>query len=418
MKKKVKNKPIANQEINEPILNKQSRNSNIEFLRIVLMLLIIMHHYAMNNTKDLMGITSYNLTIWGGKIAVVTFVIISGYFLINSQFKIEKLLKLYFQVFFYSMLYLIIESIIDKSSLNLITILNYFFPISNKIYWFMSAYILLYILSPIIAKMLKGLTKEQYKKFLILVTILYIIPTNLLLQNRIENIELTFGFIYFFAIGGYIKLYGISYLENKKRKNIIILIITLSIAFIITEINDKIVANYDNQYLYQFIDKITMVRNTNSFIVVFCAILIFYIFKDIKIKNNKIINYIASKSLAAYLLHSNVNANIFKDEIFQKLFATNCIIESNSVGSLMASNTNLLNKITAIPTVALAQITNINAQLFLVIHAVIFSILLYAVAIVIDTLRVYILEKNIEKLLKKNIKIQTKLQAVNKFMNE
>ena len=38
----------------------------------------------------------------GGKLGVVIFVLISGYFLVDSKFKIKKLLKLFLEVLFYS----------------------------------------------------------------------------------------------------------------------------------------------------------------------------------------------------------------------------------------------------------------------------------------------------------------------------
>lgn len=69
------------------------RNSNLELLRIVSMILIIMHHYAVHGGFDLLN-TELDLNrIWiqilsiGGKIGVNCFVLITGYFMINSKFK-------------------------------------------------------------------------------------------------------------------------------------------------------------------------------------------------------------------------------------------------------------------------------------------------------------------------------------------
>ncbi|WP_189244288.1 acyltransferase family protein [Streptococcus macedonicus] len=79
----------------------RKRNSNIELLRIISMLLIVSHHFSVHGSfESLDSITMFN-KVWlqfiqlGGKIGVNIFVIISGYFLIqSSKNKLSKVLKL------------------------------------------------------------------------------------------------------------------------------------------------------------------------------------------------------------------------------------------------------------------------------------------------------------------------------------
>ena len=76
------------------------RESNIELLRILAMIMIIAHHFACHSNFDFpLTEVTFN-RVWiqfmhlGGKIGVDVFVLISGYFLINQkEIKVNKVLK-------------------------------------------------------------------------------------------------------------------------------------------------------------------------------------------------------------------------------------------------------------------------------------------------------------------------------------
>ena len=75
-----------------------NRKSNIELLRIIAIIMIIAHHYCLyGGWSKVSGLSINNaildFLVIGGKIGVAIFVLISGYFGINSEFKIKKLIK-------------------------------------------------------------------------------------------------------------------------------------------------------------------------------------------------------------------------------------------------------------------------------------------------------------------------------------
>lgn len=79
------------------------RESNIELLRIVLMVLIIMHHFSVHGTFAFTPELTFNkvfLQVFGlgGKAGVVAFVMITGYFMVSSSFKLHKFGKLVGQI--------------------------------------------------------------------------------------------------------------------------------------------------------------------------------------------------------------------------------------------------------------------------------------------------------------------------------
>lgn len=88
---------------------KQIRNSNIELLRIIAMLGIVLRH--MNGYGFLYpeGTYSFNFlltrcTNYTGNLGNILFMLISGYFLSNASFSWKKWLQIYAELFFYSSL--------------------------------------------------------------------------------------------------------------------------------------------------------------------------------------------------------------------------------------------------------------------------------------------------------------------------
>ena len=70
------------------------RSSNFELLRIICMVLIVAHHFAchsdFSSTISSLNNAVIKTLIIGGRLGVNVYVLISGYFLINSKFKINR----------------------------------------------------------------------------------------------------------------------------------------------------------------------------------------------------------------------------------------------------------------------------------------------------------------------------------------
>ena len=75
---------------------KKSRNSNIEIVRIISIIMIVVSHYCVHgfgNTSNLnLGINRFIIEIFTlGNFGTILFIIITGYYLINStNIKIKK----------------------------------------------------------------------------------------------------------------------------------------------------------------------------------------------------------------------------------------------------------------------------------------------------------------------------------------
>ena len=148
---------------------KKNRNSNLEIYRIICMFLIVVHHYALHGFSNLNLDFSFNKIILdiltlGGKIGLSGFILISGYFMINSKFTFTKFLKILGQVLFYSITFLTLFATILEPvrPIGMNQILKSILPITFSAYWFITNYILLMILSPFINKLVFSLSKNRF----------------------------------------------------------------------------------------------------------------------------------------------------------------------------------------------------------------------------------------------------------------
>lgn len=102
------------------------RQSNIELLRIVGMLMIVAHHYVVNSGVLLNvagggvpspdnGLASWVfLSLWGmwGKTGINVFILISGYFMCTSRLTVKRYCRVFFEWLFYvTVLYVILLAI-------------------------------------------------------------------------------------------------------------------------------------------------------------------------------------------------------------------------------------------------------------------------------------------------------------------
>lgn len=306
------------------------RKTNIELLRIFSMILIILHHYVAHGGLVDIDIISGNKFIGkflyiGGKLGVVIFILIIGYFMVDSKFKIRKLIKIYLEVLFYSVGIYLILLFCNKIEFSLTKFIKSILPISYGQYWFVTGYIGLYIFSPFINKLIKNLDKSQYITLILIGTIVLVVIPTLTPKGKGIYSDILY-FIYLYVLSGYLKKYKIKFIDSKKK--CILLIITMLI-FIMTV---SIVSTFMAQYVKIFDKLIKYFDKSNSVPILILALSIFELFRTVEIRENKAIYMFARTSFAVYLIHDNVN---FKKILWNDIFKTNEFFYANSVKLLI-----------------------------------------------------------------------------------
>lgn len=349
------------------------RNSNLEILRIVSMILIIMHHYVVHGGFCWESITTNKIILevlsLGGKLGVNCFVLITGYFMINSKISIKKILKLVLEVLFYSISIFAILYFTKVIKFNVEIFKFSFFPITRSAYWFATTYTLLYLFIPFINKLIDNLNKKEHLHLcLILTAILSVIPNIIMVRIDFSNIG---WFITLYAIAAYIRKYPNKYTENMKNNVIYASIVIIFLIFWVVEFNFLgLVIPKASKYIMYFGD-------IDSFLLLILSISLFLIFKNLKVKNSKFINLLASSTFGVYLIHDN---KLVRNYIWVKLLKNNTYAESP----------------------------------YLILHLIISVISVFVICTIIDQVRIHIIEKKIvEKLIDKIYNLYYKIKSKN-----
>lgn len=197
------------------------KNVGIEALRIVAMMMIVGLHY-MNFGGVLwnqqVSMINHRLA-WGLEafffVAVDCYVLISGYFLVMSKnFRWSKVLRLWLQVVFYTILFSVLVYLYTghKGSEGVFRMLM---PIYYNVYWFITAYIGMYIVSPYLAKFARSLTQQEYRSFLIICFVLFSIYAFMQDPFRMRSGYSFAWFIVLFFWGGVLTSLGSTHYEKK-----------------------------------------------------------------------------------------------------------------------------------------------------------------------------------------------------------
>ena len=125
---------------------KSERNSALELLRIVAVLMIIGHHYSLHGGFEFPHDTITLNRLWqefiflGGQRGNDLFVIISGYFLVSSQkIKFGKLLNIIVPIAFYGVLIFVLRGAYGSEGFSLRLLAE-----TVNYWWFVRMYIVTY----------------------------------------------------------------------------------------------------------------------------------------------------------------------------------------------------------------------------------------------------------------------------------
>lgn len=267
-----------------------SRQSGIELLRIVAMVLIVAHHFVVHGVLELPidcnSLTEVFNTFWCGligsfgKVGVHIFILITGYFNILKDFRLSKALNIYLKTICYASIIFIIGSFWENH--------EQYAKVCD--YWFIKNYLFLYLLTPLINWTIKLLNKKQLDIILFLCILITFIPS-LFYKFNLGHLG-TFAVLYF--VGAYYQIRPLN-LSNKFYIAISGCTILYLLFYIISNIG----------YNTMVSNSITANMSLYSIFTFILAISIFNWFLNLKIENNNLINGIASSVFGVYLIHDN-----------------------------------------------------------------------------------------------------------------
>ena len=219
---------------------KKEKNVNIEILRIVSMIMILILHFfyhgnilnEMPKKINLLCVSTISVEVLC-IVAVNIFILISGYFLCKSKFDINKIIKLYGEIFVYSLIIGFILLLTNKIELNIKNLIYIFFPFITQRYWFFNAYILLILLFPFLNVLINNISKEKFKLLLIILFIINsILPIGINNSVSLNSANSLYWFLNLYLMGSYIRINKI----NFKKKCFVYGYIAINVLYIIISI--------------------------------------------------------------------------------------------------------------------------------------------------------------------------------------
>ena len=315
---------------------KKPREAKFEVLRVIAMLMVVMLHYL-----DKGGLlhrmdtdhSAANLVFWLVEalclVSVNLYVMISGYFLIDSRFTLRRLVKLWCEVFFYSVLVAVICllcGIADRGTyLNFFNLQYFCLPVVNKHYWFASSYLLMYLFSPLVGTAVKKMSKQQHLTMIAALLCLISLPKSLVpAELAIDDHGLSIlWFLCLYIIAAYIRLHGIPFLQSTKK-----CLLCYGISAALIPAGMLLVGGLRNMVLESaaeaaakgeafrlgFLDQgfaylLTTMDDYNHILVLCASVGLFCFFVNLKMKKNPVTDVlarIAPYTFGVYLLHEHL----------------------------------------------------------------------------------------------------------------
>ena len=310
----------------------KKRMANMEFLRNIAMMMVVMLHYLSKGhflAPLTISFAKNNYVAWLMEafaiVAVNVYMLISGYFLVESQVRFKRILNLIAQVLFYSILIpfiLIILSavssdirlffvksgitVLSLSDVSFYQLIQYIFPVQMEHYWFITAYVTMYLMAPVLAKGAKALSQKELRN-VVLGLLAFEALFKSILPVKLQMDKLGYDAIWFitvFLLAAYVRLYGIPFFKSAIRSFLCYL---LSVALIYGLTMGVRMVYFETG---RFADFIQNAYHYNHVLNIFGALSLFYTFYHIKLDEQenfgKICVLLGPYSLGVYLLHEQV----------------------------------------------------------------------------------------------------------------
>ncbi|MBR1470459.1 MAG: GNAT family N-acetyltransferase [Lachnospiraceae bacterium] len=292
----------------------KDRRPQFELLRVLSMLMVITLHY-LDKGGLLQGLdtdrSGSNIAFWLLEalclVSVNLYVMISGYFLIDSRFTLRRLAKLWCQVFFYSVLVAavcLLAGIADPDTyLNFYNIQFFCLPVVNTHYWFASAYVLMYLFSPFLGRGIRALSKQQHGT-LLLGLLCFTSLAKSVLPVELGMDDHGYGILWFltlYILAAYLRLHGIPFLQKKGRG----LLLYLGAAVLV--LPGMLLMGYFKGK--GFAQAMELPDDYNSLFVLAGSVGLFCCFAQWQPKQNPVVGFlarIAPYTFGVYLLHEHL----------------------------------------------------------------------------------------------------------------
>ena len=300
----------------------KQRNVGIDILRIVSMIFIIILHILMQggvlsaflNQGLQVGYYFLNIVYVIAYCGVNCFALVSGYVGWQSTFRIEKIIKLWANVIFWSVGVSLVLFVYNNEFFSIKEAISMFLPLIRGRYWFFNAYFVMFMFSPLLNHLIKTLPKRTFQYFLLAVVVVFCVIPFLALGNDIFRMQSGFEFpwlMVMYLVGGYFSKYPVTIKKPYKC-------IVAFFGFNLFNFMFKCLTELITTKLFGTASHGDLFLSYTSPIAVGEAVCLLLCFSNLKIKNKtlvKTVAFVTPSIFSVYIIHVHpiVFWNILKD---------------------------------------------------------------------------------------------------------
>ena len=278
------------------------RNTNIEILRLILMVAIfgwhiLVHGYGFKNIESMQCLGEGNLLTFcllSSLFAPATycFMFISGFYGLNLS--VKKAVNIEVWLILTCLIIYLLKFVLGFH-FGMRDVLTSVIPISSSKWWFMTNYVYVMILSPIINKGFELENKKMVSIILLTLIICQFCSFVRLIPNGGSNF---LGLLIMYMTGRYCNLYEININRNKS--------ILLFVSFWFLQFSCMLLCgHYMQKILFRTL-------NYNTPFIMMMSLSLFYMFKNMIPRYSKRINYCLQPVLFIYLITEGLGVNFYR----------------------------------------------------------------------------------------------------------
>lgn len=183
------------------------RDSNIELLRIVSMMLIILFHFSVHGPWPADGVLAADVAVgvlaFGGKLGVNCFVLITGYFMTRSSVRMASVARVVLETWFYSWGLLILFAVAQPELVTQARLEKAALPLVSGEYWFITNFVALMVVSPFLNLLFDRLSHRGKSRLAAIGFVTISVLPTLTTFNPLGSDLLWFFYLY--LVGGWIR---------------------------------------------------------------------------------------------------------------------------------------------------------------------------------------------------------------------
>lgn len=323
------------------------------------MLLIVAHHYVVNSglleVMELQPFSGKSLFLYWfgmwGKTGIDCFVLITGYFMCRSSITLRKFLKLLLEVEFYKVVIYLIFVLSGYETFALKGFIKAIVPVLGIGENFVGCFLAFYLFIPFLNILVQHMDKKQHAWLVVLCLCVYT------LFGTVPGLYVKMNYVSWFCvlyfIASYIRNYGFCPKVTHAQWGWLTLVsVLVSMASVFGLL---CVQPYVSWNPYR------LVSDSNAVMAVVTAVCSFMYFKELKLRQSSFVNLLGASTFGVLLIHAN--SDTMRRWLWRDLL--------DNVGHYASD--------------------------YLVLHALLSVLAIFAVCIVIDYLRIRLLERNVFK---------------------